>query len=408
MRVLLLAGKGGAGTTTLAAATAVATARCGVKSLLVSTGDDSAFADVLSGPARGHGPHEVEPGLSVLPGAAAEQLSRSWPTLRKHLSGLFGGLDLPTSEALSLLALPGARDVLSLLTLRQQVDEGQWDLVIVDGGTHLPRLLSTPAALTRLVDRVWTPERRAGLDGGCPDPALSEATARLRDELGQAVAVLRARTTSVRLVLTPDSAGLAWTRRSLTALGLQGYGVDGVLANRVLPGGGDDPWRTGQVDAQSRVLAEAEALAAPQLVRRLPYLTREPADVDELAELGRRVVAGPERGAAVAAAVEQLMRPLPESAQADVRRDGDAYDLVLTAPLVRASDLDLRRDGDELRVRVHGEQLVVVLLPSVLRRCLTTGATVAGGRLVVHFVRDPQQWPAPPAGSTSSATEEQP
>ena len=66
MRVLLLAGKGGAGTTTVAAATALTAAHAGIKTLLLST-ETPSLSDVLGVPTaalesagRGRRPGPVE------------------------------------------------------------------------------------------------------------------------------------------------------------------------------------------------------------------------------------------------------------------------------------------------------------------------------------------------------------
>ncbi|MEZ5161977.1 MAG: hypothetical protein R2709_15235 [Marmoricola sp.] len=44
---------------------------------------------------------------------------------------------------------------------------------------------------------------------------------------------------------------MAEARRSLTMLSLFGYRVDGVIANRVFPTDGQDPWLAGWVQQQS-------------------------------------------------------------------------------------------------------------------------------------------------------------
>jgi arsenite-transporting ATPase len=83
----------------------------------------------------------------------------------------------------------------------------------------------------------------------------------------------------------------------------------------------------------------------------------------------------------------------------------DGYELVLSAPLAAARQIELSRHGDELALSVHGSRCAVPL-PSVLRRCLATGAQVSHGSLVVSFVPDPALWPtrsATGAGDTEAA-----
>ena len=77
LRVILLTGKGGVGKTTLAAATAVAAARRGVRTLLVSTDAAHSVGDVLDRP-LGAEPAAVAPGLDAVQLDGRHELQRSW------------------------------------------------------------------------------------------------------------------------------------------------------------------------------------------------------------------------------------------------------------------------------------------------------------------------------------------
>ncbi|KJR05705.1 chromosome partitioning protein ParA, partial [Gordonia sihwensis] len=61
--------------------------------------------------------------------------------------------------------------------------------------------------------------------------------------------------------------------------------------------------------------------------------------------------------------------------------------------------LALGRSGDDLLVTVSGFRFPV-RLPSVLRRCLVTGADWHAGRLVLRFRPDPAVWPQRRTGTT--------
>jgi len=63
---------------------------------------------------------------------------------------------------------------------------------------------------------------------------------------------------------------VAEARRTLTSLALYGYRVDGVVANRVFPAGGD-AWRAGWVAAQAIQLDEVEQSFAPLPVWRCEH-----------------------------------------------------------------------------------------------------------------------------------------
>jgi arsenite-transporting ATPase len=397
LRVILFTGKGGVGKTTVAAATAVHAARSGVKTLVLSTDAAHSLGDALDVALPVDEAVEVEAGLWAQQVDAAGRLRGVWGQVQSYLLDLLTAVDVEPVDAAELTVLPGADDVLTLLALRDQVERGPWDLVVVDCAptAETLRLLALPEAVTRLVDRLLPAQRvlsralvpAVGRAAGLPAPAreVVSALTRLRSQLQEALDVVRAPTTSVRLVLTPEAVVLAEARRTLTALSLQGLVVDAVVANRVIPAGGGSSWQDGWVQAQSVVLAEAEVSFDPLPVALVPYLDREPVGTVELAAVGRELLAGE--------GVEAMLRAPQRPEPMRVEHVDDDLQLVLELPLARASDVDLARRGDDLLLTVGGRHRVVSL-PSVLRRCEVVGARVEGQALHVRFRRDRDLWPA--------------
>jgi arsenite/tail-anchored protein-transporting ATPase len=416
VRVLLLAGKGGAGTTTVAAATALTAARAGIKTLLLST--ETSLSDVLALQPRAvestgsqgarQAPVEVEAGLAVLQLDPSAEPAASLGDLRRDIGQALDAAGARGLEATDLLSLTGLEELGSLCSLSQQVADGPWDLVVADvgGGSRGLRLLGAPDGLARALDRLAAPQRRLGLYRLGLEALAARALDRLRTQLDAVRDVLHAPTCSVRLVMTPGSVGLAYARRALTSLTVQGFVVDGVTANRVLPAGGESPsWMSSGAAAQAGVLAEADEAFAPITVQRLPYLPIDPVGPDALAQLGAHLLAGPERPGQ-STGLEGLLTSPVSGAAARVRAVDGGYELAVAAPFASARDVQLLRDGDELRLGVQGTW-VVVPLPSVLRRCVATGAQVGAGRLVVRFRPDPSLWPVGSADATAAGEGEQ-
>jgi arsenite-transporting ATPase len=277
--------------------------------------------------------------------------------------------------------------------VRAQVTSGTWDLVVVDCAptAETLRLLALPEALSWYMDRVFPMSRRVAravrpvlnrTSVPVPHDRVFEAVERLHGELADVRALLTdpARS-SVRLVLTPEAVVVAEARRTLTSLSLYGYRVDGVVANRVFPAGGD-AWRAGWVAAQAIQLAEVEQSFAPLPVWRSPYRAGEPVGVEELAAFAAEAY-----GTADPLALPPAREPM------GVTRTDTGFDLTLDLPLADKRDLDLVRKGDELVVTV-GSRRRVLALPSALRRCRVSGAALRDGRLVVSFIPDPDQWSA--------------
>ncbi|MEU6710718.1 ArsA family ATPase [Nonomuraea sp. NPDC046802] len=393
-RVLLFTGKGGVGKTTAAAATATLAAGRGLKTLIVSTDTAHSLADAL-----GVEPGEVAPGLHLHQVDTQKTLERHWGELQEYAKGVLVelGLDEITSEEITVL--PGAEEVIALLELRDHAREGRWDVIVVDCAptAETLRLLALPEALdwhvTRLMPlgrrivKLVSPFVRGVAHVSAPGDEVMSAVERFHRGLMEVRELLTGSHASVRLVLTPESVVLAEARRTLTSLNLYGYRVDGVIANRVFPSGGADEWRAQWVQAQSRLLAEAEQSFAPLPIHVVPYLPGEPVGKDALAELGAAMYAGSDPFAAPTA-------PPPLRLSAD--------ELTLDLPGAERGDVDLARKGEELIVTA-GPYRRVLALPAALARRKISGAALRDGVLRVRFVEPNEADSALPFSSGSES-----
>jgi arsenite/tail-anchored protein-transporting ATPase len=402
VRVVLFTGKGGVGKTTTAAATAVQAARRGIKTLVMSTDAAHSLGDALGVDlaTTDDDPDslvEVEPGLFALQLSAAHSVRRSWRSVQDYLLTVLNALGIDPVVADEVTELPGADEIVALLELRAQVESGPWDLVVVDCAptAETLRLLALPAALIWHLERLMPAQRgilrtlrpAAQAAAGLPLPGVQvlETLRRWRESLLDIQSVLAAEGTSVRLVMTPERVVIAESRRTLTSLGLYGVAVDQVVVNRVFPEADQrsthTDWLAGWNEAQQRGLSEVRRSFEPLPIAILPFVAREPVGVDALAALAEARTG--DVGDVLATSPVQGMRVRPQ--------DG-GYILTLPLPLVKAAEVDLKRRDDELLISV-GDQRRVLSLPSVLRRCLVTGATVRNATLRVRFVPDEKVWP---------------
>jgi arsenite-transporting ATPase len=395
MRVLLFTGKGGVGKTTTAAATAAHVAAHGHKTLVISTDPAHSLADAFGMPLRDV-PTEIDAGLYGQQIDTQRSFEASWREVQQYLREVLeqGGVD--PLEAEELTVLPGAEEVLALLELRRQVAEARFDVVVVDcapTGETL-RLLALPEALRWWIARIFPPDRRvlrtlrpvlthlAGLP--LPPDAVFAAVERLSAELAEVRALLTdPATTSLRLVLTPESVVIAESRRTLTTLSLHGYRVDGVVANRVFPAAGteSDEWRAGWVASQRDRLAEVEATFAGVPIWRTAYAGVEPTGLAALVELADTTYAD----------VEPLQLTATAEPLTVEQVSADEYVMSVALPYADQREIDLARSGDELVLTVTGHRRLITL-PSALRRCVVDGAALRDGRLRVRFRPDPDLW----------------
>jgi arsenite-transporting ATPase len=412
VRVVLFTGKGGVGKTTTAAATAVQAARAGIKTLVMSTDAAHSLGDALGvglvtalddpDPVV-----EIEPGLSALQLSPTHSVRRSWRVVQDYLLSVFKGLGIDPVVADELTQLPGAEEIVALLELRTQVESGPWDLVVVDCAptAETLRLLALPEALAWHLERLIPAQRgllralrpTAAAAAGLPLPGVQvlETLRQWHESLLEIQSILAAETTSVRLVLTPERVVIAESRRTLTSLRLYGLAVDQVVVNRVFPDAESlvvsspasdqestqTAWLAGWNEAQQRGLSEVRRSFDPVPIVIAPYLSQEPVGTDALAALAR----------ARTGEIGDVLTTAPAPGMT-VRPDDGGYLLTLPLPLVTAAEVDLKRRDDELLVSVADHRRVLSL-PSVLRRCVVTGAVVRNATLRVRFVPDERLWP---------------
>jgi arsenite-transporting ATPase len=390
MRVVLFTGKGGVGKTTLAAATSARLAHTGRKVLVVSTDPAHSLGDAL-GRHLGAEPVEVDTGMFAGHIDSRGLVDQAWSQLRTHLRTVLSGAGIDEVDAEELTVLPGVDELLSLVEVHRLTRSGPWDTVIVDCGptAETLRLLALPEAFSGYLGKLFpggkrstallSPSRLLGDDWQATHDALQS----LAKQLTELRALLTDRhQTSVRLVLTPERVVVAETRRTLTALALQGIRVDGVIANRVVPkaGLGFGPaatWMRTRRAEQDAVLAEVRASADVEM-RTVEHRAKEPVGAESLLELADQLYG---RADPLGSADEGA--PPLLAVRGGGRGDAE-YRLHIAIPLSNDADLDLARIGDDLAVTVDGRRRLIAL-PSVLRRCTVRSAEVDDEGIVVRM-----------------------
>jgi arsenite/tail-anchored protein-transporting ATPase len=385
VRVLLFTGKGGVGKTTTAAATALACADRGARTLVLSTDPAHSLADAFD-VELGTQPGPVVPMLWGQQLDATERMEESWGDIQAWLQEVFAWAGLDAVEAEELAVLPGLDEIFALADLKTHAASGDWDVIIVDCAptAETIRLLSLPDVLSWYMDRLFPLGRRVNK---VVAPVLGRLTSlpvanddvfaaarRFYERLDGVKALLTDPVIgSVRLVVNPERMVIAEARRTYTYLSLFGYRVDCVIANRLLPEGITDPWFDRWRELHAEHLASIEEGFAP-----VPVLRAELAD-DELVGLERlRGFAARLYGEDDPAASRHSAEPLR------VTKSRGRHVLSVQLPFADRDDLDVGRHGDELLIRV-GPHRRAILLPDSIRRRPIEGATLRSGTLRVTF-----------------------
>jgi arsenite/tail-anchored protein-transporting ATPase len=382
MRLILYLGKGGVGKTTTAAATAARAAELGHRTLVVSTDVAHSLADALDHP-LGALPTQLSENLWGQEINVLDEVRQHWGELRTYLAGLLRrkGVDDVASEELAII--PGMEEVVSLLHIRRQAREGNFDAVVVDAAPtgETIRLLTMPETFQWYAARVmdWDPGTKS-----VAKPlvrALIPATNAFEslDRLSKGVEALRQTLTdpeisSYRLVVNAERMVIKEAQRAATYLSLFGYPVDGVVLNRLLP-------RTAVEGAFMERLAEMQEgyrrqvhdLFAPLPIWEAPHYPRDLKGLTDLAELGRELFGQ-----------DDPTRVFFKGSTQEIARDGEEYVMRLPLPHVEIGKVAITKRGDELFIAI-GNFKRDMILPLTLAERPAKRAVFRDGVLEVRF-----------------------
>ncbi len=385
-RTILYTGKGGVGKTSVAACTARACARAGLRTLIISTDPAHSLSESLDAE-LGAEPQPAGKNLWGQQVSAQEEMERHWSGVQEWLGDLFVARGLDHISAQELTVPPGMDELFSLLRLKSACEDGGWDVVIVDcapTGETL-RLLAFPDVARWWIDKVFPFERqilatagpiaRTLLDIPIPTHAVFADVKRLSENLIAMNDILRDRErATVRLVMNPEKMVIGEAMRTFTYLNLYGYLTDAVIVNRVFPSEVGEyfaAWRR----VQEQHLELVSSAFAPVPVLRAPYFDQEVVGGEMLDRLAEALF-GPGELDPAAVMHKGLSQQL-------IVKDSDVR-LRLPLPLAEKADISLKKAGLELIVGTGGQKRTIAL-PPALEGFEPTAARFEDGVLEVSF-----------------------
>ena len=385
MRIILVTGKGGVGKTTVAAATALAAADAGYRTMVTSTDPAHSLSDALT-VSLGSEPTDIAENLQGQQIDTQRQLDKHWGSIRRQLMDVLDWGGAGGIEAEEFLIFPGMDELFALIEVNEHARSGAYDVVVVDCAptAETLRLLSLPEVLSWYFEKVLPTERRLMKAARpllnrftslpIPEDEVFTAAQSVFESVEEVKALMsQPEITSARLVVNPEKMVIDEARRTYSYLGLFGYGVDGVVVNRVLPDMVEDPyferWRAiqkGHLDSIHDAFAEV-----PRLMLRLFD--------DEMVGIERlRIMAGELYGD------KDPIADFEASSPFRVVEDDDGVTMELDVPFFDKSELEVFRHGHELYVRL-GSYRRSFILPDALLRREVTRAKLEGGTLRVTF-----------------------
>ena len=312
---VLYGGKGGVGKTTMAAATALDSARRGVRTLVVSTDPAHSLSDTFEleiGPRPGRIDEDVPLYAAEIDPDAALEDGEAVFDADGGMGGLGGGMgDLGEAfggeapmDALFGGAMPGADEAVAMQTLLEYLDDDRFDRVVVDTAPtgHTLRLLQLPEIMDTMMGRLITFRQRIGgmmesVKGMFGGEGLDEADGlqdleELRERIERLRAALRdPERTDFRIVMVPEEMSVLESKRLRAQLQEFSIPVGTVVVNRVMeplaavtddvegeflqPDLDSCAFCQRRWDVQQTALAEAHDLFRGTDVRRVPLFADE-------------------------------------------------------------------------------------------------------------------------------------
>jgi arsenite-transporting ATPase len=301
LRLLIFAGKGGVGKTTLACATALRMAHewPGEEILLFSTDPAHSLGDCLD-VAVGPRPVRVMDGLTALEIDAEAAFERMKQNYRREvdelLSSMLNDLDLtfdrPVMERMLDLSPPGLDEIMALTSAMQFMADGKYHRLILDSAPtgHLIRLLELPELIDAWLKAFF--ELLLKYRNLFQPAGLTERLVATSKELKHFRRLLvDARLTSLCAVSIPTEVALAETEDLLSTCARLQVAVPVLFLNMATPAESTGCPSCAQRARQEARVMERYAQAAASTPRTVVYRQSEPRGLPALERLGRALYA---------------------------------------------------------------------------------------------------------------------
>jgi arsenite-transporting ATPase len=388
MRTILFTGKGGVGKTTVAAASALYSAKQGKRTMIMSTDTAHSLSDSFEVDLSG-APKKIAKNLSGLEIDVQTELDTHWAEIECYLTDLLRsqGIDDITSKELAII--PGMEIVSGLFFIDKFNLSGKYDVLIVDtaptGDTI--RLLSLPDAADWYFKHFFEFEKKASkvlrttmsrvLKVPLPPDEVYDNVFDLYNKIKRTrQLLLDPERTSIRLVLNPEKMVINESQRALNYLSLFGYHVEAVIANKVLPQDAKYEYFKKWKSSQDEYMKTLNSQFAPIPILKVPMFETEILGKKKLLKLAEMLYNG-----------QDPTKLLSKTKLISTYRRKGEYVVSLKLPFASSQDVELHTKGDELIVQV-GNIKRIIWLPRAIEGKTPKEAKFFKGRLLIKFEGD--------------------
>ncbi len=388
MRTILYTGKGGVGKTSLSAATAVAAAKKGHNTIVMSIDAAHSLGDSFD-VKLGNEPVNLGENLDALEIDVHHELERNWDVISKYIKKFLTSQGYDELVAEELVVMPGMEELFSLLKLLEFDREGKYDLAIIDcapTGNTLQFLAFSDVIdwymgrffnLERKIVKAVKPIAEKIIKAPLPSDEVFDSVEGIYDRIVEIKNLLSdPERSSVRIVTNPEKMVVSESRRAYVALSLFGFPVDCVIANRVFPPEIKNGYFANWRKVQRENLDLITEFFSPLPIKRCRMFDNE--------------MVGIERLAALAAEVFQKDDPANifySDKPFSIESKGDSMIMKLKLPSVNKDDIQLWTKEDELIITVKGHRRNL-LLPRALKKHKLSKAKLDQDIFTIRF--DPE------------------
>ena len=385
MRIILYTGKGGVGKTSIAAATALKSAREGLKTLVVSTDAAHSLGDSLDIKLSSE-PIEIENNFWAQEIDSIHEVEQGWGKVQQYLTALFTAKSVKDITTEELTVFPGMEDLLSLLRILKYYKEKTFDVIIIDcapTGETLA-LLSFPEMLRWWMEKLFPVKRKAVkvvrpvveplLGVPLPSDGVMGEIENIYNQLDEMRQILSNRDiTSIRIVVNPEKMVIKEAQRSFTYLNIYDFNVDAVVVNRVIPENVTDDYFKVWKEIQRKYKEMILESFSPIPVYYAPLFETEIVGINMLERLGEEVFK-----------TEKPTDIKYNKRTQEITKEGDDYIYSIYIPFTDKMELDLNQKGDELIIRTSNLKRNIVL-PKTLQSLEIKGAKFEDDYLKIRF-----------------------
>lgn len=385
MRIILYTGKGGVGKTSVAAATAIKSAKRGKKTLVISTDPAHSLGDAFNIPLDSEA-KEIMKNMWAQEISSIHEMEKGWKKVQDYLTALFTSKAVKDITTEELTIFPGMEDLLSLLRILDYYENKTYDVIIIDcapTGETL-KLLSFPDMLRWWMDKLFPIKRKALkvfkpiaqplLGIPMPEDSVMGEIETIYKKLDEMRNIFSNREiTSIRIVVNPEKMVIKEAQRSFTYMNIYDFNVDAIVANRVITDEINDSYLDTWKTIHKKHLKTIREIFFPIPIYIAPLFDKEVVGLDMLTKMGEAIFKND-----MAVDIKHSNRIQK------VEKVDDEYIYTIYMPFLNKEDLSLNQKGHEVIIRA-GNIKRNIILPRVLMSLSIKGAKFEDERLNIYF-----------------------